>query len=122
MRWEPSYWLVPVTSADRLLGFVRIGLDGELKAYGRFGQARQLSGFPPLEYLSACAANRELRKRFGDGHTELGSARLVHDGAESRIAWMCRSRSRDGSTMLLFWTFGTFYSRPAGLQRPVGLI
>lgn len=108
---NPSYWLVPVASDDRLVGFLRLGLEGELLAYGRFGQGRQLGDFPRLSYLSKETADREIRKVFGDNCVEISAPQLVHDGPVDRIAWLSRGRSVDDTKMLLFWTFGTSYSR-----------
>lgn len=109
---NPSYWLVPVASEDRLVGFLRLGLKGDLLAYGKFGQGRQLPDFPPLSYLSKETADREIRRAFGDSYKEISPPQLVHDGPLDRIAWLSRSRSVDDTRMLLFWTFGTSYSRP----------
>ena len=119
---NPSYWLVPVASGDRLVGFLRLGLEGDLLAYGRFGQGRQLCDFPPLSYLSNENAEREIYKAFGDSHEEISPPRLVHDGPVDRIAWLSKGRSVDGTKMLLFWTFGTSYSRPEGEEPEYGLL
>lgn len=118
---NPSYWLVPVVSDDRLLGFLRLGLKGELLAYGKFGQGRQVRDFPALSYLSMETADREIRKAFGDSYEEISAPQLVHDGPVERIAWLCRGTSIDDTRMLLFWTFGTSYSRPETEEPGVGL-
>lgn len=122
LEGNPSYWLVPMALEDRLVGFLRLGLEGELLAYGRFGQARQLRDFPPLSYLSGETANREIRKAFGDSYEEISPPQLVHDGPVDRIAWLFRGRSVDGARVLLFWTFGTSYSRPEGEEPGYGLL
>ncbi len=111
---DPSYWLVPVALEDRLVGFLRLGLKGSLLAFGRYGQARQLREFPPLSYLSEATAEREIRRAFVDSCEEIGRPQLVHDGPVERIAWLSRGESPDGARMLLFWTFGTSYSRSEG--------
>lgn len=119
---NPSYWLVPVASEDRLVGFLRLGLKGELLAFGRFGQAQQLCDFPPLVYLSEETADREIRKAFSDSYEEISPPRFVHDGPVDRIAWLSRGRAVDGTRALLFWTFGTSYSRPEGEEPGYGLL
>jgi hypothetical protein len=116
---NPSYWLVPIAVEDRLVGFLRLGLDGDLLAYGRFGQAQALDAFPPLAYLSQETAGREIRAAFGPGYQAITSPQLVHDGPVDRIAWMAIGRSLDGVEMRLFWTFGTTYQRPLG-EKPAG--
>lgn len=121
MDGNPSYWLVPVVSDDRIVGFFRLGLKGELLAYGKFGQGRQVRDFPPLSYLSMVTAEREIRKVFGDSNEEISAPQLVHDGPVERIAWLCRGTSIDDTRMLLFWTFGTSYSRPETEEPGVGL-
>jgi hypothetical protein len=119
---DPSYWLVPIELEDRLVGFLRLGLDGAVLAYGRFGQARELRGFPALSYLSEQTADSEIREAFGDDCEEIGRPQLVHDGPVDRIAWLSRGRSADGTRMLLFWTFGSAYSRPEGEEAAHGLL
>jgi hypothetical protein len=118
---NPSYWLVPVASGNRLAAFLRLDLDGGLLAYGKFGQGRQLRDFPPLSYLSKQRAQREIHKSFGDTCKEISSPRLVHDGPVDRIAWLSEARSVDSTSMLLFWTFGTSYSRPEGQEPRYGV-
>jgi hypothetical protein len=119
---NPSYWLVPVASEDLLVGFLRLDLEGKLLAYGRFGQGRQLRDFPPLSYLSGQAADREIHKAFGSSCEKISPPKLVHDGPVDRIAWLSRGKSADGARMLLFWTFGTSYSRPEGEKPEYGLL
>jgi hypothetical protein len=122
LEGNPSYWLVPVALEDRLLGFLRLGLEGDLIAYGRFGQAQQLRDFPSLSYLSRETADTEIRQAFGDSYEEISPPQLVHDGPVDRIAWLSRGRSVDGTRALLFWTFGTSYSRPEGEEPGYGLL
>lgn len=119
---NPSYWLVPFLSEDRLVGFVRISLSGGLMAYGRFGQGKQLSDFPPISQISSKNAEKEMHKAFSKAFEEISPPQLVHDGPVGRIAWLSRGKSRDGEKMLLFWTFGTFYSRPEGKESKHGLL
>ena len=119
---NPSYWLIPIASGDHLVGFLRLGLEGELLAYGRFGQGRQVHDFPPLSYLSEEAANREIRKAFSDTYEDISSPQLVHDGPVERITWLSTGRSVNRPGMLLFWTFGTSYSRPEGEEPGYGIL
>jgi len=111
---KPSYWLVPIASKDRLIGFIRLSLEGELLAYGKFGQGQQLRDFPPLYYLSMETAYKEIRKTFKGNFKEIGDPQLVHDVAVDRFAWLVRGIAPDGTEMFFFWTFGVSYSRPKG--------
>lgn len=119
---NPSYWLVPVASEDRLVGFLRLDLEGNLLAYGRFGQGRQSCDFPPLSYLSGQVADREIHEAFGSSYEKISPPQLVHDGPVDRITWLSRGKSVDGTRMLLFWTFGTSYSRSEGEKPEYGLL
>jgi len=119
---NPSYWLVPIASGDHLVGFIRLDLQGELLAYGRFGQGQQLRDFPPLSYLSQETADREIRKAFGDSYEEIIPPQFVHDGPIDRIAWLSGGKSAEGTKILLFWTFGTAYSRLEDEERDYGLL
>lgn len=114
---NPSYWLVPAACNQRLVGFIRLGLEGKLMAYGRFGQGPQLSDLPLLSFLSEEVAGREIRRSFGSDYGELTPPKLVHDGPVDRITWLSRGRSGDGKKVLLFWSFGTTYLRTEPVQR-----
>ncbi len=118
---KPSYWLVPIAAGDRLVGFLRLNIHGELLAYGRFGQGRQLSDFPPFSYLSPETADREIRRVFGDKYEEIIPPQFVHDGPKDRIAWLSKGKSVDGTGNLLFWSFGTTYSRLEDEERDYDL-
>jgi hypothetical protein len=119
---SPSYWLIPIALEDRLLGFLRLGLQGDLLAYGRFGQGQLVRDFPHLSYLTEGTAYREMQKAFGSSHEDIGPPHLVHDGSSERIAWLSRGRSPNGVKVLLFWTFGTSYSRPEAEEPRYGLL
>lgn len=122
LNGSPSYWLVPLVSKDRIVGFLRLGLEGELLAYGRFGQGQQLHDFPPLSYLSEVTANKEIRKAFGDIYEKISPPQLVHDGPVDRIAWLSVGKSLNRPRALLFWIFGASYSRPQDAEPSYGLL
>ena len=113
MDCKPSYWLVPLTVGDRLAGFIRLSTEGDLLSHGRFGQGQNLVDLPPLSYLSREEADKELKANFGSGYQNMTAASLVHDGPPERIAWMSIGESADDLRTLLFWTFGSSYSRSA---------
>ena len=117
---RPSFWIIPVLTTDRLVGFLRLGLQGELLAYGRFGQGGTLSEFPPRYYLSVDRAEKEIHAAFGSQYVRIEPPQLVHDGPVDRIAWLSNATDSNGNPILLFWSFGTFYSRPAGTGVNVG--
>jgi hypothetical protein len=118
---NPSYWLVPLAGKDRVVGFLRLSLAGELLAYGRFGQGRELHDFPPFAYLSEKTARKEIEKAFGSIYQEISPPQLVHDGPVDRITWLSLGRRGDKPPALLFWTFGSSYSRAEGEQPEYGL-
>lgn len=99
-----------------------MSLSGDLMAYGRFGQGQRLSDFPPISYISNKHAEKEMHKAFDKRFEEIDPPQLVHDGPVDRIAWVSRGKSRDGKKMLLFWTFGTSYSRPEGKKPEYSLL
>lgn len=110
---RPSYWLVPIASDDRLVGFLRLSLDGRLHAWGRFGQGKALETFPPLGVLSRDDAERAIRKAFATQYAKISMPELVHDGPVDRIAWRSLGLAADGTKAFLFWSFGETYTRPA---------
>ena len=110
---RPSYWLVPIVSDDRLVGFLRLSLDGRLHAWGRFGQGKALEKFPPLSVLSRDDAERAIRRAFETQYADIDMPELVHDGPVDRIAWRSSAVAVDGTKAFLFWSFGETYSRPA---------
>lgn len=112
-----SYWLAPLASGDRLVGFLRLDLQGQLLAYGRFGQGRQLKEFPPISYLSQETADKAIRRAFSNKYKEIIPPQLVHDGPKEKIAWLSRNEPADDIAILLFWSFGTTYSRTESKNR-----
>jgi hypothetical protein len=117
-----SYWLILLACKNRVVGFLRLGLEGELLAYGRFGQSQELHDFPPLSYFSEEIARKEIHKTFDRLYDEISSPQLVHDGPVDRIAWLSKGRLMNEPKVLLFWTFGTSYSRPEGQEPRYGLL
>lgn len=118
----PAYWLVPLAAQDRLAGFFRLDLAGGLMAYGRYGQARQLDQLPPLSYLDKQEAEQGIRRNFARLCPEIDPPQLVCDGPVDRVAWMARGTSVEGQRMLLFWVFGTCYSRAADDRPEYGML
>jgi hypothetical protein len=117
----PSFWIIPVVNRDRLVGFFRLGLGGELLSSGRYGQGERLSEFPPHFYLSLDMAKIEIKKAFGERYVNIEPPQLVHDGPIDRIAWLSKATDTNGQHMLLFWTFGTTYSRAEGVNTGYGI-
>ena len=122
LEGNPSYWLVPLACKDRLVGFFRLGLRGDLLAYGRFGQGKELHDFPLLSSLSEETAENEIQKAFGGICDEISSPQFVQDGPADRIAWLSIGKDMNESRILLFWTFGFSYSRPEGQEPKYGLL
>ena len=118
----PAYWLVPLAAQDRLAGFIRLGLAGGLLAYGRYGQAQRLDQLPPLSYLSQQGAERSIRNEYGHLYPEIDTPQLVQDGPTSRTAWMAHGTTAEDQTELLFWVFGTCYSRAADEKPQYGML
>jgi hypothetical protein len=119
---NPSYWLVPVAYKERLVGFFRIGLEGELLAYGRFGQGQEIESFHPLSYLNEDQVKKEMLKAFGGLYDEISSPQLVHDGPPDRIAWLAIGRRRNIPDEMLFWALGYSYTRPEGQKPEYGML
>lgn len=107
---EPSYWLVPLRSDDRVVGFARVTADGTVAAIGRYG------GSSPLDLdadsvLSLAADHLTER-------TVVAGPILVHDGPTGREAWMLLVSSEDGPPHRLFVTPAGVYERTADDRAP----
>jgi hypothetical protein len=105
---NPSYWFVPLTYKDSLVGFLHLTLDGEIMAYGRFMQKDK--EYIPINYLSKETAYAEITKSFGEVHNRIGCPHLIHDGPPQKLTWMSVAK-KDDEPFYLFWAFGEPYSR-----------
>ena len=66
-------------------------------------------------------AKREIQKSFGSRYASIEPPQLIHDGSIDRIAWLSKATDAYGKHILLFWTFGTTYSRPEGVKVGYGI-
>lgn len=108
---NPSYWIALVTYHHRIAGFLHIGLDGKLLAYGRFGQGQDIGSYYPPQYFQKKYVKNEMLKAFNSVYDIISSPQLVHDGPLERITWLAIGKRKNMPDELLFWAFGYPYSR-----------
>lgn len=114
-----SYWLAPLVAGDQTVGFVRVGLNGEIEALGitcRGPTTSQrcppvASGTEPQEALAR--ARDEGGLAAGE---QLAPPRLVHDGPHGREAWLVESTIEGRPYRWFFVTPTGLYIRPAGVR------
>lgn len=121
---QPSYWLVPVVSGGRVIGFIRLLDTGAVSALGAYYRdPGQLENCPGLVTgIDAAEAAREVVARWAvdQGETALEPI-YVHDGPPGREAWLVEIL-RDGRPVRwIFVTPAFVYERPAGSELEEGL-
>lgn len=108
---EPSYWLVPVEAAGRLVGFVRVSGKGNAVAGGTLG--REVAAAPSVvTWITAEEAAERARATAGPG-AEISQPVYVHDGPPGREAWRVDVLEPDGGRRVLLVT-------PGGMGGPTG--
>lgn len=108
---EPSYWLVPIESAGRLVGFVRVNRKGKPFAAGALGHGPRAAP-SVVTWITAEEAAERARETVGGGAVLSGPI-YVHDGPPGREAWRVDVREPDGGRRVLLVTRG-------GVGEPTG--
>jgi hypothetical protein len=82
---QPSYWTVPIEADGRVIGFVRVGLDGVVSASGVPRDRRAVvTGITEADAAAAVSSLAE----------EIERPVYVHDGPPGREAWLVRAGTR----------------------------
>ncbi len=122
---RPSYWLAPVRLQERVIGFVRVLLDGRVVAVGSLCRdpARLLQDCP--EVVTGITEDEAARRAGAHRDAAAGEVARppvnVHDGPPGREAWLVAVRVPNGPGRWIFVTrYGT-YERPAGARRDEAL-
>ncbi len=106
---ESSYWVVPILKDDRLVGFARIGRDGEIEAIGSLSGATTVTGIDAEEALKLLKSQVELEE--GE---ELSTPLYVHDGPPGKEVWLFETKRQGKPWRWIFVTPSFVYIRKAG--------
>ncbi len=114
-----SYWLVPVVVAARVVGFVRVGLQGCVEAVGVTCRNREELKRCPVVATGIRAEEARARVRAEGGlapEEVLAEPRFVHDGPRGREVWLVESAVRGAPQRWFFVSSAGLYVRPAGVR------
>lgn len=111
----PSYWLVPLRSGAKAVGFVRVGADGGVAAMGFTCRAPEAPETcpDPVFAMSSEEIGAQVGAMLGDGETA-DAPRLVHDGPPGREVWLTATRLDGAAHRWIFTSPGGSYVRAAG--------
>ena len=107
----PSYWLVPIVSAGRVEGAIRVLGSGVVAAIEQFSCPA-----PVVTGIDAAQARRLAAEHIG-GDESVAEPVYVHDGPPGREAWLVESSKGGKPARWIFVTAGGVYERPAGVPR-----
>ncbi|MCU0987205.1 MAG: hypothetical protein MUC89_20065 [Acetobacteraceae bacterium] len=110
----PSYWLVPLVVAARVIGFARIGPGGEVAAIGITCRTPDRVEDCPRLVTDLSSDEALARARLDPGETALPPL-YVHDGPPGREAWLVRTERAGRPHRWIFVTAGGAHARPAGM-------
>jgi hypothetical protein len=113
----PSYWLVPLESGGRVIGFARVDLSGETVAIGVFCRTpAEIDRCPDV--VTGITADEASRRAAVSGQLTRDETtappRFVHDGPPGREAWLVETWRGGHPHRWLFVSRGGVYERPAG--------
>lgn len=114
---EPSYWLVPLLSEDKLVGFVRVLGDGRIAHIGTFFRdaGGRLEAPPTITGIDASEARIRAAERI---NRDIGEAAadpvFIHDGPVGKEAWLIEVMRDRVPIRWIFVTPAFIYERPAG--------
>jgi hypothetical protein len=112
---RPSYWLVPVVFAAKVIGFVRVSGTGGVAAVGSYCADRsRLPQCPDtVTHIPYDEAERRAALRLDAAAGEVASPPVyVHDGPPGREAWLVETRAHGRRARRIFLTASGAYERP----------
>jgi len=121
---QPSYWLVPLMGADRVVGFVRVLPTGRVAAVGSFCRnPARVEECPPV--VTGITVQEAAHRAADRVDVNAGEAAyppvFVHDGPPGREAWLVRVRGKGPLERWIFVSPGVTYERTAGKTRDLDL-
>jgi hypothetical protein len=107
---DAQSWLVPVTSGDRMVGYVQLNPDLEFMRYVSFQRVRGSLDDTPLaaDWLEI-ERIRERAAAFARPDEILDEPVLTYDQYPDRLAWRVMARSKDGATREIMVAGNTAY-------------
>lgn len=114
---KPSYWTVPVILKDKVIGFIDVGRDKTVSRYGQFYETPDnLSSCPYVITFTTPEEAKELTKEIISKYSDakISEPIFVHDGAESKTAWMLKVEKGDKITNRIFVSGRYVYERKEG--------
>lgn len=108
-----AYWLVPLTSRGRAIGFVRVDAAARVAAIGITCRTPDRIDACPAHVTGLSAEEAAARAGLRPGETA-SPARLVHDGPPGREAWLVETWRGGAPARWVFVTAGGCHDRPAG--------
>jgi hypothetical protein len=118
---QPSYWLVPVVSNSRVLGYVEVAADGRVLGHAYlYRSVENLDACPSVvTRLTASEASREAAPILGGyAGAQLTDPVFIHDGPRNKLAWMVEVWVEDELISRVFITPGYVYEHKGGEARP----
>lgn len=108
-----AHYLVGLMAPNGLIGFVRVGIDGTIQAWGSFG-ARPVNTVTLLSQAEALAA---AQPRIHADEGDLAATPVfVCDGASGQGEWLVEVWRKGHPRRWIFVTPDGIYERPAGLS------
>jgi hypothetical protein len=114
---KPSYWLVPISFHDKVIGFARVLGNGRIAHIGTFIRTSvQIKEAPPtVTGIDASEATKRAAEKIDVGLGESVSEPIfVQDGPIGREAWFVEVIKDGRPTRWIFVTSAGTYERPAG--------
>jgi len=121
VEFEASFWIMPVERPGQALGYISIGLDGQVMGHSYLYQnPAELSVCPPLATRISAEEARELANDLLKPYSgaRFSDPVFVHDGPHSRLGWMIEVRREDELFSRVFITPGYAYERRMGDEPP----
>lgn len=117
---EPSYWLVPISIQDKVIGFARVLRDGRIAQIGTFVRIPEAVRDAPST-VTGIEATEAIKQVAGKISVNLGESIsnpvFVHDGPIGREAWLFEVIKDGRPVRWIFVTSSGTYERPFGAMR-----
>jgi len=117
VKKQPSYWLVPLLRLNKIIGFVRVLLNGKVVHIGTFYQHLTNSEYVPtvITGIHASEASKLAAERIQQDYgVRACEPVFVHDGPIGREAWLVEIIKDSKPIRWIFVTKAFIYERDAG--------
>lgn len=117
---SPSFWIVPVMSQKKVLGYIEVALDGSILGHSYLYQNPDMLDECPdtatrLTSQQVLIQAESVLKTYAN--MEIDEPFFVHDGPRSRLAWMIEVHSKNRLISRVFATPGYIYERKADVKQ-----